>query len=75
MPGTPPFRPGSDLVAIFNSHAILDAWLRFSDWHNVSSGTAKGPHMPFIVTGFRSEAEANGWIKIQSLRTKEAEPG
>jgi hypothetical protein len=31
--------------------------------------------MPFIVTGFRSEAEANGWIKIQSLRTKEAEPG
>jgi hypothetical protein len=30
MPGTPPFRPGSDLVAIFNSHAILDAWLRIS---------------------------------------------
>ena len=35
---------------------------------------SKPKAMPFIVTGFRSEAEANGWIKIQSLRTKEAEP-
>jgi hypothetical protein len=35
---------------------------------------SKPKAMPFIVAGFRSEAEVNGWIKIQSLRTKEAEP-
>jgi hypothetical protein len=26
---------------------------------------------PFIVNGFRTEVEADGWIKIQRLRTKE----
>jgi hypothetical protein len=27
---------------------------------------------PFVVNGFRTEAEADGWIKFQRLRTKEA---
>jgi hypothetical protein len=29
---------------------------------------------PFIVNGFRTEVEADGWIKFQRLRTKEREP-
>ena len=32
---------------------------------------SKPKSTPFIVNGFRTEAEADGWIKFQRLRTKE----
>jgi hypothetical protein len=32
---------------------------------------SKPKSTPFIVNGFRTEVEADGWIKYQRLRTKE----
>jgi hypothetical protein len=32
---------------------------------------SKPKSTPFIVNGFRTETEADGWIKFQRLRTKE----
>ena len=32
---------------------------------------SKPKSTPFIVNGFRTEVEADGWIKFQRLRTKE----
>ena len=32
---------------------------------------SKPKSTPFLVNGFRTEVEADGWIKFQRLRTKE----
>jgi hypothetical protein len=60
-------------------HRRAHAWREFYN-RNQLGNQQSAPSTPFssVVNGFRTEVEADGWIKFQRLRTKErdaAPPG
>jgi hypothetical protein len=64
-----PCQTGRHMALHFPAGTTYRVVLRRDRTYGVELSKAKST--PFIVNGFRTEVEADGWIKFQRLRTKE----